>query len=331
MVRRMTPSQFNNMVRQRQNQMRQAVNKYNQEVNRINREIDAANRRAVDDYNRKVREYNQKARQEQMRLESEARLRDQRRRQAVNKINTEIRTYNNRVRANQQRIKTAVAQLNAQPTIRYTQTRSSAVSLNTAYEQLVRTAETESLGGQYNEVLDYSERETANSLDIYNALEAEDDQEVEADENETNFIDTLKKFSDDFSARWQGAVFSLSPKNPDASRHFCTSVREIFIGMIDLCAPNERVLNAVPDCPIYQGNTPTRRAKIEFMLARRGLPEPALGEFVAQDIDDILNLLAELNGATHGNAGKFTLGQLSKLRKRVRDGLEFLAMLGKPA
>ena len=298
MVKRISSSQFRSKMRQHQNKVRQAANKLKQELRR---------------------------------LESEARRNDQQRRQAVNKLNSEIRAYNNRVRANRQRLNAAVTRINSQTKIRYTVTRHSAVSLKTAYDHLENVAEAKSLGDQYNEILDYSERETANSLDVYNALEADENRDVEAHEDEAGFIQGLGHFSEDFSARWQGAVFSLSPQNPDASRHFCTSVREIFIGMIDICAPSARVLNEVPDCPVHEGKTPTRRAKIEFMLSKKGLAEPALGDFVEKDIDDILKLLTELNGGTHGDAGKFTLGQLSKLRKRVREGLEFLVMLGKPA
>ncbi|MCR9193429.1 MAG: hypothetical protein NXH88_01785 [Hyphomonas sp.] len=298
MARRYSASQIRSKLRQSQNKLRQASNKLKQDIRRI---------------------------------ESEARRQDQKRRQAINNLNSAIRTYNSRARANRQRLTTANTRLKSQTTIRYKIARQSAVSLKTTYDQLEHIATTRELGDQYNELLDYSERETANSLEIYNALEADDDFSPDADPKEASLIQHLQQFSNDFSDRWRGAVYALSPHNPDASRHFCTSVREIFISMIDLCAPNSKVLAADPDCPIHQGSTPTRRAKFDYMLSMHGLNEPTLGDFVERDIDDILQLLGELNSATHGAAGKFSLGQLSKLRKRVRDGLEFLSVIGKPA
>lgn len=38
--------------------------------------------------------------------------------------------------------------------------------------------------------------------------------------------------------RWKGALFSLSPTNPDAAQHFCTSAREVLTSMLDIAAPD---------------------------------------------------------------------------------------------
>src|SRR5690606_32178579 len=100
---------------------------------------------------------------------------------------------------------------------------------------------------QYEESLvDFSERETANSIAVTNKL-MDDSSESEFEEIDTKTITELKEISDDLDSRWQGAVYSLNPKNPDAARHFCTSAREIFIQILDIKAPDNDVMNLLPD------------------------------------------------------------------------------------
>lgn len=55
-------------------------------------------------------------------------------------------------------------------------------------------------------------------------------------------------FGQDLVDRWTGALFSLSPRNPDAARHFCTSTREVLIAMIDHAAPDSGVTTADSEC-----------------------------------------------------------------------------------
>ena len=207
---------------------------------------------------------------------------------------------------------------------RYTSVRQSVTTLRSAYERLEERAETERYGAEYNELLDLSERETANSLEAYNALEEDRESEPQKDGEDAAFLGDLASMSTDYSARWEGAVYALSPKNPDAARHFCTSSREILISLIETHAPDDAVIKQNPNYTKHTDGRPDRRSKIEFILGLRGLAKTPLSEFVDHDVDDILKLISEFNSATHGAAGKFSLGQLLQLKRRVRDGLGFL-------
>ena len=74
-----------------------------------------------------------------------------------------------------------------------------------------------------------TERETANSLEALTValgddLESQDQDPLE----ETAITNELESIDADLDSRWRGALFALSPRNPDAARDFCTSVREIF-------------------------------------------------------------------------------------------------------
>jgi hypothetical protein len=70
-----------------------------------------------------------------------------------------------------------------------------------------------------------------------------------------------------------------------------------------------------------------RRAKIQYLLSRKGADTPEMIGFVEKDIDKVLGLFKELNSATHGPAGKFEFAKLRTIRKRVEGGIMFLATL----
>jgi hypothetical protein len=175
---------------------------------------------------------------------------------------------------------------------------------------------------------DYPIQETNNSIQLYNSLSGVDEGDYLAPQElqQSYIIQKLGEISSDLKSRWQGALFSLSPNNPDASRHFCTSVREIFTQVIDVKAPDYSVTNSFPDCEFYQGK-PNRRFKIRYILSQKAIKSKHLEQFVESDINDILSLFQTLNDGTHGSAGKFTTQQLLKLKKRVEDSINFIADL----
>ncbi len=283
-----TPTQIKQMIRQVDSKRRQAISKYNQDVRRINQK----NKQAVDNYNRAVR------------------------------------AHNSRVRANQQRIKNELAKLSRQPTVtRYTMYQTSVRTLHRSYVQLDQQAETRVYNPVYDRLIDFSEREVANSLAVTNALLGEDAAEDTEDGLEDAALTgELHKISPDLDERWRGAVFSLNPRNPDAARHFCTSAREVITQILEIKAPDRDVMPLFPSELTPQGK-PTRRAKIKFFLKRKGMTDDALEDFVEQDVNNILELFRVFNDGTHGSAGRFDLPQLTKIRKRVEDGIMFLAQI----
>ena len=268
-------------------------------------------------------------------LRSKLRQAQQKQRQAINKINQSVRQYNQavrthnaRVRANRQRLRNELAKLNRQPktSVHYVVYRTSVVTLHEAYTRLEHRAETQQLDPMYNRVLDLSERETANSLEVMNRLLGTEAVQEEGDGSieDAALIEELRGISEDLDDRWRGAVFALNPRNPDAARHFCTSAREIITQILEIKAPDVEVFRLLPNCDRTERGNPTRRAKIKYFLHRKGMTEDTLEEFVEEDIENIVRLFNVFNSGTHGTAGTFNFQQLAAIRKRVQEGILFL-------
>lgn len=169
-----------------------------------------------------------------------------------------------------------------------------------------------------------SEREVGNSAATAEALSVDEPAQAAAYED-TGIFEYLAGFSQDLVDRWRGALYSLNPANPDAARHFCTSVREIFTEILARWADNRAVVEANPACELTPNRTPTRRSKISFLLRRKGAETPEMLGFVEQDIEDILQLFHVFNEATHGSAGKHGFAKLASIRRPVEGGIMFLA------
>jgi hypothetical protein len=274
-------------------------------------------------------------------IRSKLRQAQQKQRQAVNKINQAIRrynqgvrTYNSRVRANRQRLRSELNRLNRRTTTtRYVVYRTSVETLYESYTRLENHTDTQQLDPVYNRVLDLSEREAANSIAVTNRILGTDDYaEKHADTLEdAELRDCLRNVSADLDDRWQGAVFSLSPNNPDAARHFCTSAREIFTRILDITAPDGDVVAEFPHGDLTEQGRPTRRTKIRYLLHRKGMIEDTLEEFVENDLQNIVELFRVLNDGTHGSAGRFDFHQLAAVKKRVEDGIKFLTEIASGA
>lgn len=287
-MRRVSPSQFRSQVRQA--------------ASRAQRSIDA--------YNRGVRQFVSKYNE------------------AVSRHNQAVRSHNARVRTARSRLNQAVSRLQSQTrSVRYQGFTTSAYVLQASYERLeqrfgtVRTPEQEAL-------LELSEQEAANSLDVAAALVSEETPAVVEGEDTLRgsaISEELHGLSSDLDDRWRGALFALHPHNPDAARHFCTSAREIIDGILDLTAPKGVVGEAVQACDRTHDGSPTRRSRIRYLLTRRGVLEAE--EFVEQDLDNIVGLFGVFNAGTHGPAGRFVLQELVAVKRRVEDGIRFLMRL----
>lgn len=248
---------------------------------------------------------------------------------AIDNYNRQVRTYNARQRSNQQRLQSELTRLNRQHSgTHYATFRASVSQLNTTYARLDRSVSSRSLTPEENFFLDLSERETANSVGVLNALlDPASGTAESAPLQQTSITDEIAVISEDLDSRWYGALYSLNQRNPEASRHFCSSAREIFTGILDLQAPDDAVGNLLPDCPRTDQGVPTRRSKIRFLLERKGVNNDDLVDFVEADVQNIIELFGVLNAGTHGPAGKYDLVALGSIKKRVEDGLVFLARI----
>jgi hypothetical protein len=297
MVRKMTPAQFKAAVNRAQRQQKQAIDKYNREARRHN----AAVKKAVNDYNREVRAYNAKARAHNAKVENQRRRLDQ-----------EIR------------------RLNSRPATTFVTYRASVETLARTYTTTEEILAGRTLSPAGRELVDRGSEEAANSAYLLNAMEgdgAAGEDPTEYELRGPSMQAELKAFGQDLVDRWTGALFSLSPSNPDAARHFCPSAREVLITMIDSAAPDSTVAEADPACDRTEKGVPTRRAKVGFLLRRKGIDEGSIADLVEEDMDNVLSLFREFNNGTHGHAGRFTITQLTALRIRVESAIGFIHAL----
>jgi len=286
MPRRVSPSEVRSKLRQAQSKYNSAVRAHNQQV-----------RTAVSKYN-----------------------------QAVNSYNSAARVHNARVRANRERLRRELAKLErAASRPAYVNLRTSVSNVQHYYSRLEARAETGIYSEHYNGILDLSEREAANSAGVMNALLDNPEDAGTVEDLTTSELDhILSELSGDALDRWHGALFSLSPRNPDAARHFCTSARELLAMILDTFAPNRRVLEAMPDCETISSGVPSRRAKIRYFLHQRELADEALEDFVEEDLENVVQLFRTFNDGTHGSSGRFTHAQLVAIKKRVEGAVNFL-------
>ena len=287
--RRISASQLKSKLRQAQQKRRQAINKYNSAV----------------------RKHNNK------------------RKQAINKYNQAVRTHNSKVRANRRKIQAELKRLSQRrTTTRFVVYQTSVESVHQSYTSLETRSENHQ-NPRFDRMVDLSERETANCLEVTNHLLGDPDAgDVQADQLEhAELLDGLKRISTDLDDRWRGAIFSLNPRNPDAARHFCTSSREIITQILDIKAPDELVFAALPDCDKTDRGNATRRSKIRYFLHEQGMTDETLEDFVENDMENIVQLFRVFNDGTHGSAGTFDMPQLNAIKKRVEDGLHFLLEL----
>lgn len=287
-------------------------------LNRL-RQIQARQKQTLNQYNQAVRQHNHQVRQRVAKIKS-----------AINAYNAAVRTYDQRVRANQQRLRIELSRMRASSSTRYVIYRQSVSRLAQSYSALeAHTPDGDSNDENY--LLDLSEREAANSVDLLNVLErnaaAEDTTTVSSDLQSTQITDEIAVISRELDSRWKGALFSLNPANPEAARHFCTSVREIFTGVLELTAPDDVVAEAIEDCTYTDQGKVTRRSKMSYLIQRKGIENDALVAFADENIDNIVEPFRELNSGTHGVSGTMSVDALRAIKRRVEDSLLFLCQI----
>lgn len=202
------------------------------------RQLENKQRQAINNYNRQVRQYNNEVKR------------------AVSNYNAAVRQYNNTVRRNRQIIKSHNGRLNSTK-ISITYSTSLTVMQKKYYAVNEVYNDSVNVTPQQNVILDLIEQEQANSIVTAQIID-NPEQSIENTED-IEIGNKLLSVSADLNNRWRGAVFALNPQNPDASRHFCTSVREIFTEFIELKAPDSDVFQYNPYCEKTERGNATRR------------------------------------------------------------------------
>lgn len=283
-------------------------------------------------YNREVKRHNQKINQKINKYNQDVKKHNSERKRQIDKYNREVRKVNAEREKNRRQLSRAIRKFNNSRNITTTTVyyRESVRQLENDYNHLEnRTADYSNYSEHQEDLIkNYPAQEANNSVQLFNSLNGIDDGDyIDPEELQKTYIEEqLNKLSIDMGSRWRGALFSLNPDNPDAGRHFCTSVREVYIQMLEIKAPDEMVKSSFPDCELYQGK-PNRRAKIKYVLTEKSLHSKSFENFVDSDIDELLSIFRTLNDGTHGSAGRFSIQQLLKLKKRVEDSIQFIAEL----
>ena len=274
------------------------------------RQMEQKQKRAIDNWNRAVNNYNRSVKK------------------AVNDYNSAVRRYNAGVRRNRQIITRELRKLSTTTTIRVSYTSSFKIMYQ-HYEDVGRVYyEGIPVTPEQDRILDLIEQEQANSLITENYIKG--DHVPESSPEDIEIGNKLALVSDDLNNRWKGAVFALNPDNPDATRHFCTSTREIFTEFLEIKAPDADVFAHNPQCSKTERGNATRREKIKYMMRNVNMNDCVIS-FVEADIKNILELNQLLSGGTHGPDGKFTFEKLLQVKKRVEQGINFLYEISQSA
>ncbi len=264
---------------------------------------------------------------------SKLRQLESKQRQSINKLNNSIRQYNTAVRQhnskvlqNRRKIQSELQKLQTSNYSRASVTYTATVrNLNTSYISVASDYDNLDHSQPFVEQFyAHAEQENANSLQVSNALFSDEPYVFDLDESENQLSNQLSMISDDLNNRWKGAVFALNPYNPDATRHFCTSAREIFTEIFKQRAPDDIVIAQQPNCDLTPNGTPSYRAKIKYFLSNKNFNNENAIDFADKDIKNVVELIRELSGGTHGQSGKFTFDQLKAIKIRVESSLSFL-------
>ncbi len=286
----------------------------------------------IDKYNREVKRHNQKVNQEINKYNQEVKKHNSERKRQIDNYNREVRKVNAQREKNRHQLNQAIRKFNNSRTVTTTTVyyRESVQRLENDYIRLENRNDNYSNYSEHQEDLikNYPAQEANNSVQLFNSLNGIDEGDyIDPSELQKTYIEEqLNRLSVDMGSRWRGALFSLNPENPDAGRHFCTSVREVYTQILEIKAPDEMVKTSFPDCELHQGK-PNRRSKIKYILTQKSLHSESFEDFVDSDIEELLSIFRTLNDGTHGSAGRFSIHQLSKLKKRVEDSIQFIAEL----
>lgn len=278
-----------------QRDQKRAIDDYNREVRKHN----AAVKKAVSDYNREVRNYNSKA-----------------------------RAHNREVENQRRRLRQELARLNSRPSsTSFVAYRMSTKTFVEVYDRAEAGLASRPASDADQRFLNLVSDEAANSVYLANALDGDGDPADAFTEDELkapSMEHELGHFGQDLVHRWVGALYALSPHNPDAARHFCTSAREVVVTMLDTSASDPEVKEHDPDCQLTDSGAVTRRSKIAYLLRRHGVTAHGVTDAVAEDVDNLLSLFRTFNDGTHGHAGRFDVTELSAIRTRVESAIRFV-------
>ena len=121
---------------------------------------------------------------------------------------------------------------------------------------------------------------------------------------------------------WRGANQALNLKNPDAVRHFATSLRELLTHVIHKLSPDDEVKNWSTSPKHFHNGKPTRRARLLFIC--KGINHGPFSTFLEKDIDALLACIDIFQEGTHAINVPLKISQLEALKNRAGSSLRLL-------
>jgi len=121
---------------------------------------------------------------------------------------------------------------------------------------------------------------------------------------------------------WRGAKEALNSRNPDAVRHFATSLRELLTHIIHMLSPDDEIKTWSNLPEHFHNNRPTRRARLLYIC--RGINYGHFSTFLEKDIDAILASIDIFQEGTHAIDATLTRSQLEALKNRAESSIRLL-------
>jgi Predicted pPIWI-associating nuclease len=141
-------------------------------------------------------------------------------------------------------------------------------------------------------------------------------------ENEFSLSSHLPLIDVGLFRMWQGAVQSLKSDNPEKSRHFITSIRELFTHVFHKLAPDEEINKWTSDSIHFANGKPTRKARMKYIL--RDVSSKPMEKMIEKEVEATLELINIFQQGTHSIQSNFMPNQLIAIKAKAETSLRFL-------
>ncbi|MEJ8803429.1 pPIWI-associating nuclease domain-containing protein [Pontibacter sp. H249] len=144
-------------------------------------------------------------------------------------------------------------------------------------------------------------------------------------ESEETLHSLLPKLDPELVRLWIGANQALNSNNIDKTRHFITSLRELFTHVFHLLAPDAEVKKWSTKPDDFHNGNPTRRARLLYIT--REINNEVFNDFLSIDIQSTLKLIELFNRGTHGVVSKLSEKQLVAIKCKAESTLKYLLQI----
>jgi len=212
------------------------------------------------------------------------------------------------------------------------------LSLSTAYAKLFESIlDKESTIFSFEPIVSkYPPVEFYSHIELIKAITIEDEEvslenlEIHEDidiETESFLKHELMELNPDFPQLLNGAIEALSSDNPDKSRYFTTSLRELITHVLHLLAPDEKVKSWSLNPEYYKNDKPTRSGRILYIC--RNINHGPFNKFVEKDVKALSEFINLFHRGTHSIKINYTEEQLRALLFKFRTSIRFLIDISK--